>query len=554
MSFNTDALTLLALGIQDDKPPEGSGQTPLVNGIHLRWSPRQDLGFPWYGFYLFRRESQPRRPRCLSRALAGLRLGASTSTSLRTRLGRLVSPQPLRFTDDFPAPDLVEIDLAGRVRFELPEGVEAGSVEVRIGFRDAGPAVERKCIDFRSFPLGPGPSPRTEQGVVFETETPPISPPVSGTVIERWPGSPIGLNSSRRLEITLPREASRVDLTVTNRLPVRIEALAGEGHSLARRDLARGELQAGTVSLAGTGITRVVLDCLGADGALLHEICFEVPTGGPRKAGVTIRALSGGQMVTNTMVLGFPGQIVPASLQAEGITAVEIDPGPAALVDLCYLPVRQGVVHGWEEIPGFTYPLCLPVDHADYPCPRKPASFDEAKALALSRVTYPGPLGLENGFADLHGQLEVLVQGGPSGGPMEKRTNPDLVGFSKSPATQSERPKLPGLRPLDLILLASLHPTIAQMAGLYFADQTVEPGVGYDYLLLADPTGVLGGDVAGTLDWLVFTADASQLDAVVAFDRKAEPRSPIAPPGAPRAYALGGPAARGIDEIGRAHV
>ena len=102
------------------------------------------------------------------------------------------------------------------------------------------------------------------------------------------------------------------------------------------------------------------------------------------------------------------------------------------------------------------------------------AKGEDARTLALSRVTYPGPKDWEEGFDALHDQLAILVDKGPAGGPMVDRKNPDLAGIPESPATQSEHPKMPGLRSLDLILLASLHPTVAQMVGLYFVDQTVE--------------------------------------------------------------------------------
>ncbi len=546
MSFQTDDLALLALGILGDKPPDPD-QPPLPDGVHCRWTFAEERGFPWHGFYLFRRESRPRRPKCLSQETGSLRPGLSRGSSLNTRLGRLTGTQPLRFTDDFPATGAVEIDLGAGLRFDLYSGIQAGRVDVRIGFRDAGPAVQRKCVDFRRFPLGPGPNPRTEQDVDFETESPQVSPPLSITLIESWNGSAPGLNTSRRLQATLPREASRVDLLLTNRHGMVIEALTRGGGRVAVRELRPGELQAGVVTLTGTGIAQVILLGSSVDAALLHEFCFESSGEVPRESAVEVRALAGKEVAAQTVIRGTAGQVVSATLEHEGITAVEINPGPAVLVDLCYWPSEQGVTFGWSEVPGFTYPLCLPVADPDYPCPGKPVDFKAAKDLALSRVTYPGPEGWEDGFADLHGQLEILVKGGPGGGPMAGRVNPELPGVPISPATQPELPKMPGLRPLDLILLASLHPTVAQMLGLYFVDRSVDTGVGYDYLLLADPTGVLGGTAASALDWLAFSADASQVDAYLVLDRKAEPRPPIAPPGEGRAYALPGPAARAID-------
>jgi hypothetical protein len=130
---------------------------------------------------------------------------------------------------------------------------------------------------------------------------------------------------------------------------------------------------------------------------------------------------------------------------------------------------------------------------------------------------------------------------------MASRKHPDLRGESLSPATQADSPTLPGLRPLDQIFLASLQPAFAQMLGLYFVDASVASGIGYDYILLADPTGVLGGNAAGALAWLAFTANMTQVDAVLVSNVKTTIRLPVAPPAEARAYALPGAAARKID-------
>ncbi len=550
MSFNTEALTLLTLGIRGDQP-FGSERPALPDGNHCRWFPDQDLGFPWHGFYLFRRESRPSRPRCLSAELRHLRPGTSQSIRLETTLGRLSSAKPLVFTEDFLPAGLVEVDLAqgASLRFDLPGGVEARRVDVRIGLRDAG--APRSCVDFRRLPLGLGPNPRTEKEAVFTTEPPPISGAIDATSIEQWPGSPPGLQTSRRLEIALPCPATRIDLLLSNRGELKIEALDADGRSVAVQNVAPLALTAGTVSLTGKAITQVTLESSIGDPALLHEICFECPAAvlaAPGKgARIEVRALAGTAAVASTVVQGNAGEVVAATLEGTGITAVELAPGPGALVDLCVWTSAQGVTFGWEEVPGFRYPLCLPVAHPDYPCAGKPATFDDAKALALSRVTYPAPQGWDQGFAELHGELTLLVQGGPGGVPMAQRVHPDLPGQPLSPATQSDVPKLPGLRPLDLVFLASLHPAMAQMLGLYFADTSVPASVGYDYLLLADPTGVLGGSAETALAWLAFTADSSQVDATLVLGRRPTPRPPIDPPGAPRAYALPGMATRAID-------
>jgi hypothetical protein len=204
MPFNQDKLSLLALVIRDDQPVDPA-QPPLPDGLHLRWAPGQEVGFPWYGFYLFRRESRPSRSRCLSAELARLRPGTTRSLLLETALGGLRSAKPLALTDVFPPSAQVEVDLdqGAPLRFELPAGVEARRVDVQIGLRSAAPCFTRTYADFRALPLGGVPSPRREQGVVFTTDPLPVSPSVAIAAVEQWPGTPKGLQTTRRLEIAL---------------------------------------------------------------------------------------------------------------------------------------------------------------------------------------------------------------------------------------------------------------------------------------------------------------------------------------------------------------
>ncbi len=547
MSFQTDDLSLLVLGIAGDHPSD-AGQPALPDGIHCRWLFAPERGFPWFGFYLFRRESQPRQPRCLSLDLRPLRPGTSQSLSLETPLGRLSSAKPLVFTEEFPPTDTVEVDLkSALLRFDLPAGVQARRIDLRIGLRSAGPATVRTCVDFRTFPAGSGPSPRTEKGAVFTTEPPPVSPQVGQTTIAQWSATLVGLVTTRHLTIDIPCPATSVDLLVTSRMDLTIEILAADGKSLGVKSFAAGTLQLGSVTLTGPAIARVVLTGPSPDSALLHQICWECPTsGGGKGAPIEVAALAGTAAVAQTVVQGDAGQVVAATLEGQGITAVQINLGNAALVDLCVWPSEQGVTFGWSEVPGLTYPLCLPVAHPDYPCPGRPADLSAAKALALSRVTYPAPVGWDQGFPELHGELQALVQGGPAAGAMAGRTHPALPGQPLSPATQANVPSLPDLHPLELVLLASLQPAVAQMLGLYFVDTTAAPGVAYDYLLLADPTGVLGGNAASALAWLA-APDPAQVDAVLVTGHSVQTRAPIAPPAAGKAYALPGPAVRQMD-------
>ena len=60
MAFQTRNLWMLALGLEDDVPPSML-QPRLPNGMHLRWAFDPVKGFPWCGYYLFRRPSGEKR-------------------------------------------------------------------------------------------------------------------------------------------------------------------------------------------------------------------------------------------------------------------------------------------------------------------------------------------------------------------------------------------------------------------------------------------------------------------------------------------------------------
>ena len=103
----------------------------------------------------------------------------------------LPSPKPV-FTPSLPErgtcphPAGVEADLGASLRFDLPEGVQASRVDVKIGFRVG--KLTRTCVDFRKFPLGRGPNPRAEQAAVFTAQALPKSPPIATTSIEQVGG------------------------------------------------------------------------------------------------------------------------------------------------------------------------------------------------------------------------------------------------------------------------------------------------------------------------------------------------------------------------------
>ena len=241
------------------------------------------------------------------------------------------------------------------------------------------------------------------------------------------------------------------------------------------------------------------------------------------------------------IVRGEPGQIAAASLSFDAISAIELTSGPAALVDLCYVPVSQNAGSGWTIVPGFPYPLCLPVTHPDYPSSgNQPVNEAAAQTLALSRVLY-GPSTPFAGapFKDLHEQLIELVVGGPGDVPMASRRSPAIAGEPAPPDPDVKAPTIPGLAPLDLVLLGSLHPAIAQMVGLYWVDRQAPPGAPFDYLIVADHAGRGGREPGKLLSWIKGNGFAD-IDGYIAFNLKREKAAALPPPDGLRAYALPG--------------
>src|SRR5215210_4678086 len=110
MPLQTENLAMIGMGISNDTPPN-SIQPKLVDGIHLRWAFKRERGFPWYGYYLFRREHGTPDGR-LHLDLTGFQSG---STEFTSTAGKFSSDSDLVVTD-FPVinPTKKGFDLTGR--------------------------------------------------------------------------------------------------------------------------------------------------------------------------------------------------------------------------------------------------------------------------------------------------------------------------------------------------------------------------------------------------------------------------------------------------------
>src|SRR5260370_6045362 len=91
-------LSMIGLGTLHDSPTN-SLQPKLVDAVHLRWAFRPDLGFPWHGFYLYRRNSKRETGLCLSSQLAHLKAGPLNTSSWNSGIGLVSSDKLLLLRD-----------------------------------------------------------------------------------------------------------------------------------------------------------------------------------------------------------------------------------------------------------------------------------------------------------------------------------------------------------------------------------------------------------------------------------------------------------------------
>jgi len=535
------SLWMLPLGTLGDAPPSHL-QPALKDGIHLRWAFGPARGFPWHGYYLFRRpRGREPRQRCLRPFLKGIEPGPVPSDQFSTGIGTLVSDRPLAFTDDFPDAGFAEADLDNRqfVALRLPAGQPAWRAEVTIGFRGEQSGGGKHCVDFRQDPRGPVPNPLIRGDASFAAldHAGMLEPSGRITAI----GASAGWDTGSGAEIKLPCLARRVYVTLTHGAePPKAAAIDAAGNVVAAAEM--GGHGPETLELVADEIAVVRVDAP-QDETVLQQICWICQHDeAPGRQEVPVRAVLQGITVGATTVAGGPGDVARATLVADGFDEIVVGPGDAALVDLCVSGVREGLTSGWAPLPDFEYPLCLPVRHGDYPCPGAPGSFADAESRALGRIRY-GPPGDWAGapFQELHDRMERLVVGGPPPGGEAMDQRFDVVaGMPAPPAGAGGALTQRAQRPLDLLLLGTLQRPVAEMLGLSWLDSSAVPGEHYDYLLIADHQGSLGGTAASALDWLRAVGDFGVNDGCVVFDAELKPAPPLATPAAPVAYSLPG--------------
>jgi hypothetical protein len=515
---------MIGLGILGHQPVSPY-QARLVDGIHLRWGFLRELGFPWYGFYLFRRPSRTGTPLCLSSVTGGLKKGNWPDNKYYTPLGLLSSDANLVFTEDFTPGDRVEFALDGRnsLRFELPAGESASRIELRIGFRS------QRCLDFKTLISPPAPpstkapstlkaNPLALQGATFEVKGGDGKPSANtgfdwiNTTTGQLPG--LGCGYGLTIKLSVPSNAVELLLTRTVEPPT-VEAFDANNNKVATAQAQSPVNQPETIKLTGQNISRIEVRTI-RNTVYLYQVCSDkfgtqsviadkavtnvtavnrpptniattiiglpetvtpvappkidnvaptkapvigtpvAPVAAPVAApvvtpvvppGISVKVLlfAGTTLIRNLNVSGQAGQVVSTTLEADGITAVEIGTGTASLVDLCYVPLAQEATQGWERLPEFSYPMGLPVTQASYPC-----SVANPQSLLTTRVHYPMPPAWDTlSFTQLHIQLVELVKGGPGTTPMADRIFAAPPGSTSAP--DPNPPQLTKFYVLDLM-------------------------------------------------------------------------------------------------------
>jgi hypothetical protein len=409
MALPSSNLMMVGLGSWKDAPPN-SEQPPLRDAIHLRWSFKHNLGFPWFGFYLFRRLHQAGTLVWLSQDTGNLQAGKWPDKKLDTPQGQLSSDTNLSLTEDFAPPKSVEFDLDGRRFLKFTYLAPARRVEARVGFRarPGDPPPSRNTVTFTGRSPGEGPNPRTEQGVVFEARDQNNQPRPRTFIraVQTDSGRITGLGCKFKLDITLPTAATFVEVTVMGAgrrdqpgVTPTIEAFNQDGSragiALMQDPASR---QPETMILGGTAITRVVIDEQhpqseqDAGDDQNRVVLTEISYGQAAVSTVSFTAFAESTPVGTISMRGYAGRIVSAAIEFDGISSIDLSPAPAALIDLGSVPLVQDATAGWERLSDFTYPMRLCITHPDYPCtPGMSENFAAARELAKTRIQYGHP-------------------------------------------------------------------------------------------------------------------------------------------------------------------
>lgn len=585
---------------------------PLTRGIHLRWSFEPRLGFPWGGFYLFRREHFD-APSSLSVTTGGRPAGAlPMDTDTVWTAGRPVvvrSEAPLELVPSVDPFYGTGFGLAGRsslwfhlfpvqrpahkalVRIETAEaeaievaactGNESVAIAplVRTGAVSAEALLEADAI--HAIEIRPAGHATLPPGVVVEVRfwdalesiegpaaysswQPLFSAPLRLPV--RRPDYPCTSGASEDVDAERARAEAMVlygkpDAVLPAPEPAgprgKLTWAAGSplvtGSGTAWDSSLTGAVLRATSETTAYGIARVLardrlLLTRPYDGpnpgvelefevwndtfASLHDQCALLVRGGP----------AGGPQSGRLAPAEIPaGGTVSVTRGSDRVTGAGVSWGPElAGLDLVLVVARQGSVtatHGSRIVAADPAALAawtgaslvgtdLRLDGLET---YRILRFDVARGAIEIHREYPGATAaglsyeiVERGsLAIADAETSELILAAPYTG---ATASGRLYRFV--PRTVSERsgpdvapPAVPRQQPLDLLLLSSLHPAVAQVLGLYWIDQPPDPARRYDYLLIADFQAQFS-DAGALIERL---GDPSKLDGYAVFNQGLDP-------------------------------
>lgn len=537
---------MVALATKSDSPPNAL-QPKLVDAIHLRWATGPGIGFPWHGFYLYRRISTGKQERCLRPLLTDLPPGSISGTQWASGIGTVASDRPLATREDFPPTNAVELDLDGRGYLEFLPLQKAFVVKVQVGFR-ADPHLPDRFLQFATSRPAVVPNPYERLGFTIAVTAADGTSNAVNEIVENGAAGNYGsaLLLTGQTVIAIDGAADMVELALTGRGKILVSGRDGSGAEVAGQLLSPADAPVRRYRVAGQALGEITVTS--GESALLQSI-FAQGTGLTQLTELTLTAYSLDRPVVETTIAGKPGEIATATLRADAVDRVRVKSGPASLIDLCWSNVVDNAVRQWQPLTGITQPIALPVRHPDYPASGNlPTDVDASRAEALARITYGDPAPWKVPFDDLHEQCLKLVAGGPAI-PMSSPARATSYPVEQDPGDTSTPPTVPSQQPLQLALLAALHPAVAEMEGLAFSDRTAVEGNTYDYLILADNAGTAGHDADKVLSMLQ-SQGFTNLDGFIVFERQLEKADPLPPPSDARAYALPGSTRPGtLDEL-----
>ena len=231
-------------------------------------------------------------------------------------------------------------------------------------------------------------------------------------------------------------------------------------------------------------------------------------------------------------------KVVKVTFTHDAIAAIDLRLDAAVLAALEYEMLCPWLF--WLPI---SSNIKLPVNHPKYN--GQHTDLNASEDIAVARIDY-GQSDIWRGkpFKDLHHHVLSLVEKGGDGPSMHRIEQEDVEGETGG--------GLKGVKPLDLVRLASLHPAVAQMLGLYLIDKDAKPDKEYDYLILAchQPMSADGIFKLFNIDHqnMALADYAGRYDTWICSRVRLQPHEPLQFPEPPRAYAIPRPGS--LDQVG----